>query len=103
MKESESESADLSKVVSKIMEHPELIEQISGLLSDEKVGENAPTEPAVKIQAQPISENPDGKRRQKLLGALRPYLSKERARLLDSMSAVLDLMEAMGRNSDVLP
>ncbi len=97
MSENEKSVPDLSEVVSKIMEKPGLVEKIAGLISEETESAPSPAEAAEVSVLAPADGGEEGRRRQKLLGALRPYLSPERARLLDSMSAVLDLMETMGR------
>lgn len=101
--------ADLSKVISVIMENPTLIEEIRKTLtkaeiSEEKgdtpppVSENAaenelisePSEPSVSTYA-PKSKS----KRNDLLRAMRPYLSKERGRAIESMISVADILFAL--------
>ncbi len=91
---------DISKIVSLIMENPQLIDQIK-TLADKKDGENAEnaeiqdtkalgdTVPAVTYK----SEDDGRSRRKKLLYALKPYLSEERARAIDSMMNISDILE----------
>ena len=95
---------DISRVVGLIMENPQLIEQISALAkSSEGKDESTPTEtppqqsePVVNeirdIPYAPPSHKGD---RAKLLGALKPYISKERARAIDSMLTIADILEMM--------
>lgn len=104
---SEQESLDLGKVVSLIMENPALIEQISALAKQSptqtepkaEVSTEKPTEQvayqeeipkATYTEAQGIKST-----RSQLLGALKPYLSKERARAIDSMISIVDILDMM--------
>ncbi len=103
----ENESLDLSRVVNLIMENPKLIEEISAMAKsdrDSKV-EEAPEAP-VEIQESPPpetveavntygSERPRRSRRNELLGAMKPYLSKERAKAIDSMLTIVDILDMM--------
>ena len=93
--------ADLSKIVSLIMENPALIEQIRELakndggetvtMSTEKADEEKPTESAPVMK----EENPSRLRRRELLSALKPYLSESRAGAIDSMMSISDILEVM--------
>ncbi len=103
---SEQENLDIGKVVGLIMENPQLIEQISNLArqnKDTSQKEQAISEPAAQeneIQASasatyaPQRTMSRGNRAQ-LLGALKPYMSEERARAIDSMITIADVLEIM--------
>lgn len=98
---SEKENLDIGKIVSLIMENPQLIEQISAL------AKGSATEPS---ESQPVAEAPevqsvsadtyeprrDGRNeRARLLGALKPYVSSERAKAIDSMISIADILDVM--------
>ncbi len=105
-------SFDLSKVISLITENPEIIAQISALAKgtgeDKKpkeATENAASKPvgeestAVNVTPAkaPISEGrPDTRNRQRLLSAFKPYLSGERAKAIDSMITITEILGNMG-------
>lgn len=105
---SEQESIDVGRVIGLIMENPEIIEQISSLVK-QKDTQDTPTEtppentePAVSKQAsaepQLQSNSPSGHtrgHRTQLLGALKPYVSEERARAIDSMISIADILDMM--------
>lgn len=105
---SEKENIDLSRVVSLIMENPGLIEQISNLTKQksddppsteeipEIVAENKGEE-AESVASQPTYSPPLNGRtnRAQLLGALKPYVSKERAKAIDSMISIADILDMM--------
>ena len=96
---------DLSKIVNLIMENPKLIEEIRSLTEKsqdtEDEAERTDAEPAEKKpkEAAPVMTSPSpaiGKsRRRELLSALKPYVSKERARAIDSMLSIADVLEIM--------
>ena len=99
---SENEGLDLSKVVNLIMENPHLIEEISklaksGTASEEKAEaseETAPEQPPPP-SATYVSGDTVGSRRSELLSAMKPYLSKERAKAIDSMITIADILGMM--------
>ena len=104
-------TSDLTSLVSKIMAHPELIEQISSLMREEE----AP--PATRASTQSTETNATGAKetvseqasnslsegtdkrenRKRLLAALRPFLSERRSRALDSVETVATLFDLGGR------
>lgn len=96
---SEKEGLDIGKIVGLIMENPALIEQISALAKNEskeptKAQEEAtvnaePIEDTYKASASPRLE------RARLLGALKPYVSGERAKAIDSMISIADILDVM--------
>ena len=104
---------DLSRLVSVIMENPQLISEIAALADQSKAssgGEQideihedrrveAPTE---QMQAnESISASaPEAKsykrsHRKELLNAMKPYLSEHRRSALDSMSSIFDIIDVM--------
>ena len=93
---SEKESLDISRVVSLIMENPQLIEQISALAK-----QDASSPPEEKAEeAKPVAAdtyNPVSARgeRARLLGALKPYVSSERAKAIDSVISIADILDVM--------
>ena len=106
---SEQESLDLSKVVGLIMENPQLIEQISNLARqkpDTEPSDSPPaaeaTEPIPEKESEPVLAQPtyspafnQRSNRAQLLGALKPYVSKERAQAIDSMISIADVLDMM--------
>ena len=98
--------ADLSKIVNLIMENPKLIEEIRSIASkSEESAESAePIEKSTEVTESSIAPTPIHKeeehtystskshRRSELLRALRPYLSKERGKAIESMITVADIL-----------
>ena len=93
---------DLSRIVSLIMENPGLIEEISALAKKSE-DEEAPPEENVqateKTVAEPTYTQRDSRgsreRRSQLLSALKPYLSSERQKAIDSMMTFADVFDTM--------
>ena len=103
---SDNGGLDVSKVISVIMENPKLIEEISALVSakesPKEIIESA-AEETTEAVADPMGESTPaytppayskGSRAQ-LLGALKPYVSKERAKAIDSMLSIADILDMM--------
>lgn len=99
---SEKESLDIGRVVGLIMENPQIIEQISALVN--KKEEEPKEEPSeAKEVSQVISPSGDTysapslsrSNRAHLLGALKPYVSEERAKAIDSMISIADILDMM--------
>ena len=105
---SDQENLDVGKVIGLIMENPQLIEQISNLAKrqtastdSDQSGEartnvaipNEASEQTVAATYQPNA----GQRgnRSQLLNALKPYVSSERARAIDSMMSIADILDLM--------
>ena len=96
---------DLSKIVNLIMENPKLIEEIRTLTEkkqdekeDSEPTEATPTEERKEDSAPVINVSTgsvDKSRRRELLSALKPYVSKERAKAIDSMLSIADVLEIM--------
>ena len=106
---SEQENIDIGKVIGLIMENPQLIEQIANLARQNSPSENNPEElkveataAAVKEEVVPTVTAPTYKsathqrgNRAQLLGALKPYVSEERAKAIDSMISIADILDMM--------
>ena len=100
MANEEKGTPDLSKIVSMIMERPDLISEIANLGKSKDSGEvteiKAAEEPKPLIRDTPEA-NPSSAsmKRARLLYALKPYLSESRAAAVDSIltfDEVFDLM-----------
>ena len=97
-----ADTPDLSKVINIIMQNPELVSQISSLLSSDANGEKSESieesvsEPiAVSEATAPEPQISARQHRQELLHAMKPYLSENRRAAIDSMvsiSGILDMM-----------
>lgn len=95
--------ADLSKIVNLIMENPNLVEQIKGLA--EKSKDENPTEAQTEdIEAQEnevtastyeIQNDSNKIKRKDLLCALKPYVSEERGKAIDSMISIADILDML--------
>lgn len=103
---SDNGGLDVSKVISVIMENPKLIEEISALVSakdaPKEMSESA-VEKSAEVAAEPTQESQPASampaysrgNRAQLLGALKPYVSKERAKAIDSMLSIADILDMM--------
>ena len=97
---------DISKVISVIMENPKLIEEISALVSAKEAPKDSiqtAAEKTAEVTAEPVQDSlpaytppayNKGNRAQ-LLGALKPYVSRERAKAIDSMLSIADILDMM--------
>lgn len=99
-----SEMPDLSKIIGLIMENPELISKIQGLAKgdDEKTvpmeAENVTAEKSEPVAAVAANTNAQAQlgareKRNRLLYAMKPYLSSERAKAIDSMMSIADIVD----------
>ncbi|MBQ8720162.1 MAG: hypothetical protein IJY65_03930 [Clostridia bacterium] len=97
------QNQDISRIVTLLTENPSLVEEIKSLI-EKSAKEDAPASasPAIEDTVTLAPDAPDenighGKgRRGQLLCALKPYVSKERARAIDTMmtfSQILDMMK----------
>ena len=99
---SDSGGLDISKVVGLIMENPHLIEEISKLAKNSEINK---TKDVQTEQSKPEPEAPPpttykrtdakGQKRSELLAAIKPYLSEERAKAIDSMITIADVLGMM--------
>ncbi len=114
-------SPDISKVIGLIMENPDIIEKIRTLADGGQNSTEASTEVSEKkdddiahnesviestentsVTASASTESVarsavrgDKRRRAALLCALKPYLSSERSRAIDTMLSVIDVIDLM--------
>ncbi len=98
---------DLGKIVNLIMQNPELIEQIKRLgeknedtgADSEAVTADTQAEPTLEKEEIPtnvaIGNANERSRRRELLCALKPYVSEERSRAIDSMMSIADILDVM--------
>lgn len=93
---------DLSRIVSLIMQNPQLISEISNLAKadappHEESSAPIEEESPVSVSETPITQDSANRRnaRSQLLCALKPYVSKERAGAIDSMISIAEILEVM--------
>lgn len=101
----ESATPDISRMVKLILENPGLMAQIrdavaqdppTDLTAQSTPAEEADEELTPVATAAPTGEDSGGAvRRQRLLKALRPYVSAERARAIDTVIALSDVLGLM--------
>ena len=98
--------ADLSKIVNLIMENPKLIEEIKSLGKEAKTDEVTDSQEITDTKPEteetqtsntytPSVENINRIRRKDLLSALKPYVSEERGRAIESMMSIVDILDMM--------
>lgn len=102
------ENQDISKIIGIIMENPDIIARIKGLL-DKQDASDIKTEQAAAIkaddgqnegQSEPAAtetndaylKSQSKKKRRELLSALKPYVKSERAQAIDTMLSVIDVI-----------
>lgn len=105
-----NESLDVAKIINLIMENPKLIEEISNLAkgkdeyeSSDSTEISAPQSPEseapppeeISTVAPPTYKADTRGHRNMLLTAFKPYVSKERARAIDSMISIVDILDMM--------
>ena len=101
--EARATTPDISRIINVLMENPRLIEEISALA--QSAGETTSTEPEKKseerVEETAATLTPDPiavrGRREQLLSALKPYLSDERQRAIDSIMTFADVLDAVRR------
>ena len=96
-----NEGLDLSKIVSTILENPSLVAQISAIAEKSNVkAEEEKESETTSVQDTSVEEAPTvrrGKdeRRTQLLAAMKPYLSEERSRTIDTMLSIVSVLGAV--------
>lgn len=98
-----ADTPDLARIVGLIMENPELISKIQGLAKSDssegdgagKVNESADDEVVETAASDDARSRDDRQRRARLLHALKPYLSSERAKAIDSMISMAEIIDMM--------
>ena len=96
---------DLSKIIGIIMENPDIIEKIKALADKPEASPITKSEPISVAEEKPVAEAVSAapaadrsavkKRRHELLSALKPYVKSERARAIDTMLSVIDVIDVM--------
>ncbi len=109
MSTANGQGPDLSRMVSLIMQNPDLIRQIEALARQDA---EAPAEESAEKAQQGQEASPEttdipvaalqasAKKREKrtrLLSALRPYISEKRGKTLDTLIGMTDLFDLIGR------
>lgn len=92
---------ELSKIVNLIMENPSLVAEISALAKGE-VKDDASVSAESTSAAEPHPEEAEAvsaapsvskqERRAQLLAAMKPYLSEERSRTIDTMMSIIGVI-----------
>ena len=106
MSEDGKSMPDIGKLVELIMKNPQIIEQISNLALADKDAQGttgqaseASDEPMIaestSSEAGAFSSESEGKKRTRLLYALKPYLSERRAKALDSVMTFSEIFDTM--------
>ena len=95
-----SDTPDLGKIVSLIMENPDLIARIQGLAKGEEAKEppkpqRVEAEVATPMEASRPATIDTKEKRNRLLCAMKPYLSSERAKAIDSVMSVAEILDMM--------
>ena len=96
-----ADTPDISKVVSVIMEHPELLSQITALLAKENGGgeesehSTEPREPELHEASVPPVSSAKRRGRGDLLCAMKPYLSENRRKAVDTIITIADILDNM--------
>ena len=92
--------ADLSKVINLIMENPSLVGQIRNMVErteetdTEKTEKSVPPETTQTVSKENTYSDGHASRRNDLLRAIRPYLSEERGKAIESMITIADIISA---------
>ena len=87
---------DLSRIVGMIMENPGLVNEIAAMAKNAEAAPEAPEEPKPQAAPTPRAEGTESERRvhrSRLASAMKPYLSKERARAIDTMMSIADILD----------
>ncbi len=104
------QNPDLSRIVSLIMQNPDLIRQIEALAKKDSENDESetphtdstdPMERAAADAAVPVTVTPSRankrEKRTQLLSALRPYVSEKRGKTIDTLLGAMDLWDLVGR------
>ena len=95
-----SETPDLGKIVSLIMENPDLITRIQELAKGEETKEPPKPQRTEAEVAAPVETIRQGtidtkEKRNRLLSAMKPYLSSERSKAIDSVMSMVEILDMM--------
>lgn len=104
------ENQDISKIIGIIMENPDIIEKIKSLAQNDSpstdnlkndestvvsanLNSNESSPPTAEAVA--LQKTQNKKRRRELLSALKPYVKSDRAKAIDTMLSVIDVIDVM--------
>ena len=92
------DTPDIGSIVSMIMENPRLVSEIAEMAKareskSESDEASAPVTAAPEPEVKEDSGEPRRLHRIKLANAMKPYLSKERARAIDAMMSIADILD----------
>ena len=91
-----SDTQDLSKIVNLIMQNPSIIKEISALASKPPSDEGEEiTEAVPEVSEEKPTHSEKSERRVKLLSAMKPYLSEGRAKSIDTVLTIADVLDAV--------
>ena len=91
-----TDTPDLSKIVNLIMQNPNLIKEISDLASGPQGDEGEKmTEAVPEVSEEKPTHSEKSERRVKLLSAMKPYLSEGRAKSIDTVLTIADVLDAV--------
>ena len=95
-----AEASDLGKMVSMIMENPSLMAELrrmaGGVEAEDNRKEEAAPVPVVATEPPPARAEGKRERRHRLMGAIREYLSEPRAKAVDTMMSLFDIIDLVG-------
>lgn len=91
---------DISKVINIIMENPKLLDEIKSLAAKEEEKNDTPELIEEKSEVHtsapiPHSEQKSRSKRSELLDALKPYISDERKKAIESFVTIAEILEVM--------
>ena len=98
---------DLSGILSRVTENPQAMSMLASLLGGATKKEEPREDPREKEDCQvissPMPSKPHGKRdedRRRLLLALKPFLSRERCQVLETLLLVLDAISLLPKGKE---
>ena len=98
-----ADTPDLARIVNMIMENPSLVAEISAMAKGaSESGSTSEKETKRENPAPAVSEvvgSSKSTNRARLLGAMKPYLSKERAQAIDTMISIAEILEISRRRT----
>jgi hypothetical protein len=96
-----ADTPDLSRIVNMIMENPSLVAQISAMANGASENEQKEDKEVTSEASAPATPTAGGAskstNRARLLGAMKPYLSKERGQAIDTMISIAEILELSRR------
>ncbi len=97
-----ADTPDLARIVNMIMENPSLVAQISAMANGTPA--DKPKEEIHEVEGEEtapvtaeVSTAPRSSNRARLLGAMKPYLSRERGQAIDTMISIAEILEISRR------